>query len=127
VLAVDVNERQIVVGNSRVEERIETPIHRALRYKRLAERLQRKYSASRYNAWFRRRKIRHRIVHFHRKSRNVMEDWARKASRKIVNVARQMKYAIAREDLACLVDALRKLPKSHKVALLRLGYRRLGG
>ncbi|WP_211096657.1 hypothetical protein [Acidilobus sp. 7A] len=39
-LAVDVNERQIVVGNSRVEVRIETPVERALRYRRLAERLQ---------------------------------------------------------------------------------------
>ena len=36
-LAVDVNERQIVVGNSSVEVRIETPVERALRYRRLAE------------------------------------------------------------------------------------------
>jgi len=45
VLAVDVNERQIVVGNSYVEQRIETPIERALHYRRLAERLQEKYSS----------------------------------------------------------------------------------
>jgi len=45
VLAVDINERQIVVGNSSVEQRVETPIESALRYRRLAERLQEKYSS----------------------------------------------------------------------------------
>jgi len=35
-LAVDVNERQIVVGNSSVEQRMETPVERALHYMRLA-------------------------------------------------------------------------------------------
>jgi IS605 OrfB family transposase len=126
VLAVDVNERQVVVGNSRVEERIETPIDRALRYKELAERLQRKYSASSYSAWLRRRGIRRRVAHFHRKAKNVLEDWARKASCRIAKAAGQMKYAVAREDLTHLVNALRRLPKSHKTALLALGYRRLG-
>jgi len=126
VLAVDVNEKQVVVGNSQVEERIETPIDRALRYKELAERLQRKYSAPKYNAWLRRSGIRRRIAHFHRKARNVLEDWARKVSCKIAKMAGQMKHAIAREDLTHLIDALRGLPKSHKVALLALGYRRLG-
>jgi hypothetical protein len=37
VLAVDVNERQIVVGNTSVEQRMETPVERALHYMRLAE------------------------------------------------------------------------------------------
>ena len=125
VLAVDVNEKQVVVGNSRVEERIETPVDRALHYKKLAERLQRKYSSSSYNAWLRRRGIRLRMAHFHRKAKNVLEDWARKTSCKIAKAAKQMKYAVAREDLTHLVDALRRLPKSHKTALLALGYRRL--
>jgi IS605 OrfB family transposase len=124
VLAVDVNEKQVVVGNSRIEERIETPVDRALHYKKVAERLQRKYSSSSYNAWLRRRGIRQRMAHFHRKAKNVLEDWARKASCKIAKTARQMKYAVAREDLTYLVDVLRRLPKSHKTALLALGYRR---
>jgi hypothetical protein len=69
VLAVDVNERQIVVGNSRVEVRIETPVERALRYMRLAERLQVKYSSSRYRAWRTRSGVRRRIRHFRRRQR----------------------------------------------------------
>jgi len=81
VLAVDVIEKHIVVGDSGFEYRFETVIERALYYKRLAENLQRKYSSPRYNAWLR-RSIRGGIRYFHRKARNIVEDWAKKVSRK---------------------------------------------
>jgi len=126
VLAVDVNERQIVVGNSRVEVRIETPIERALHYRRLAERLQEKYSSTRYMAWRRRSGIRRRIRYFHRKARNIIEDWARKTAHIIMSLAKQGQLAVAREDLTGLIESLRKLPKDHRTALVMLGYRRLG-
>jgi IS605 OrfB family transposase len=125
VLAVDINERQIVVGNSRVEVRIETPVERALRYRRLAERLQGKYSFSRYRAWLRRSGIRRRVKYFRRKARNIIEDWARKTSHIIVSLAKQSQLAVAREDLTGLIESLRKLPKEHRTALIALGYRRL--
>jgi len=44
VLAVEINERQIVAGNSEIEYRFETAVEKALHYKRLAENLQKKYS-----------------------------------------------------------------------------------
>jgi len=125
VLAVDVNERQIVVGNSRAEVRVETPVERALHYRRLAERLQGKYSSSRYRTWLRRSGIRRRVRHFHRKTRNIIEDWARKTAHIIVSLAKQSKLAVAREDLTGLVESLRELPKGHRTALIALGYRRL--
>jgi len=125
VLAVDINERQIVVGNSSVEIRVETPVERALRYRRLAERLQEKYSSPKYRAWLRRSGIRRRVRHFHRKARNIMEDWARKTSYMIISLAKQGQLAVAREDLTGLIESLRGLPKGHKSALLALGYRRL--
>jgi len=125
VLAVDINERHIVVGYSGLEQRFETAIEKALHYKELAEKLQKKYSSTRYNAWFRRRGIRERIRYFHRKARNIIEDWAKKTSHEIVVLARQKQYAVAREDLTNLIESLRKLPRDHKVALLILGYRRL--
>ncbi|MFP3265141.1 MAG: RNA-guided endonuclease TnpB family protein [Acidilobus sp.] len=125
VLAVDVNERQIVVGNSSVEQRMETPVERALRYRRLAERLQGKYSSSRYRAWRRRSGVRRRVRHFHRKARNIIEDWARKVSHTIISLAKQSQLAVAREDLTGLVESLRELPKGHRTALIALGYRRL--
>ena len=125
VLAVDINEKQIVVGNSRVEIRVETPIERALHYRRLAERLQEKYSSTRYMAWRRRSGVRRRIRRFYRKARNIIEDWARKTAHTIISLARQGQLAVAREDLTGLVESLRKLPKENRVALIALGYRRL--
>jgi len=125
VLAVDVNEGQIVVGNSSVEQRIETPVERALRYERLAERLQEKYSSARYSAWLRRSGIRRRVRYFRRKAKNILEDWARKTAHTIISLARQGQLAVAREDLTGLVESLRRLPKSHRTALIALGYRRL--
>jgi IS605 OrfB family transposase len=125
VLAVDVNERQIVVGNSHDELRLNTNIERALHYKQLAENLQKRHSSSKCNAWLRRRGIRKRIKSFHRKARNIIDDWAKKVSHTIVLLAKQRQHAVAREDLTNLVEALRKLPKEHKTALLILGYRRL--
>jgi len=125
VLAVDVNERQVVVGNSRVEVRVETPVERALHYRRLAERLQGKYSSARYSAWLRRSGVRRRIRHFRRKAKNIIEDWARRTSHMIISLARQGQLAVAREDLTGLIESLRRLPKEHKSALLALGYRRL--
>jgi hypothetical protein len=74
VLAVDINEKEIVFGNSVVREGRKTAVERALHYKKLAEKLQQKYSSARYNAWLRRKGILRRIGHFHRKARKIIED-----------------------------------------------------
>jgi hypothetical protein len=55
-----------------------------LHYKQLAERLEKKYSSPRYNAWFRRR-----VSCFHAKARRIVEDWVKKISREIVALAKQ--------------------------------------
>jgi len=125
VLAVDVNEKHVVVGNSQHEYRFETVVERALHYKQLAENLQKKYSSSKYMAWLRRRGIKRRIKSFHRKARNIIDDWAKKTSHEIVALAKRHRYAVAREDLTNLVNNLRKLPKEHRVGLTILSYRRL--
>jgi IS605 OrfB family transposase len=125
VLAVDVNEKHIVIGNSKTEHRFETAVRRALHYKQLAENLQKRYSSARYNAWLRRRGVRDRIRYFHKKARSIIEDWAKKVSHKIASLAKQHLYAVAREDLTDLVESLRKLPKGHRVSLLILSYRKL--
>ena len=126
VLAVDINERHVVVGNSSFERGFETAVERALHYRRLAELLQKKYSSPRYNAWLRRRGVRERIRYFYRKARSVVEDWAKKTSYKITVLAKRYHCVIAREDLTGLVEGLKKLPKNHKVGLIILSYRKLG-
>jgi IS605 OrfB family transposase len=125
VLAVDVNEKHLVIGNSLFEYRFNTPIERALHYKLLAEKLQKKYSSTRYNAWIRRRGVRKRIAYFHAKARYIIEDWVKKTSQCIVILATQHQYAVAREDLTGLVENLRKLPREHKIGLLILSYRKI--
>jgi len=112
VLAADVNERQIVTGNSKIEHRFETAVERALHYKRLAEVLQKKYSFPRYIAWLRRRGVRERVRYFHRKTRNIVEDWAKKVSHTTVLLAKQHQYAVARGDLTGLVENLKNFRKN---------------
>ncbi|WP_440059805.1 RNA-guided endonuclease TnpB family protein [Thermogladius sp. 4427co] len=124
ILAVDVNERHIVLGNSVLEKRIVTSIERALHLKMIAENLMRKYSFGKYKAWTR-RGVLERIKAFHRKARNIIIDWARKTGLTIVREAKENSYAVAREDLNGLIESVRELPKSHRKKLILLSYRKL--
>jgi len=74
----------------------------------------------------RRKAIINRIRSYHRKARNILEDWARKSSLKIVRLAVKLQHAVAREDLTGLVEVLRKMPKNHRTRLIIMGYSRLG-
>ena len=107
VVAIDINERMIVYGDDRINRDIDRAIDRAYRWKVLAESLQRRYSSSRYPAWMRRIGILNRVRSYHRKARNILEDWARKSSLKIVRLAVKHQHAVAREDLTGLVESLR--------------------
>jgi len=100
-------------------------MERALRLWREAEGLKRKYSAPCYTPWNRRSDIRERIRRLHKKARDVVEDWARKTAVRVVEEARRQSYAVAVEDSTGLVEAIRELPKEHRVKLMALAYRRL--
>ena len=115
----------IVYGGDRINRDIDTAIDRAYKWKVLAESLQGRYSSSRYPAW-RRRGVLNRIRSYHRKARNILEDWARKAPIKMARLAVRLQHALARENLTGLVEALRKLPKDHMAKLFIMGYSRLG-
>ena len=55
-----------------------------------------------------------------------MEDWARKASLKMVRLALKLQHALAREDLTGLINSLRKIKnKDHRTRLIIMGYKRL--
>jgi IS605 OrfB family transposase len=127
VIAVDINERKIVYGDHVINEERDTKIDEAHRWKKLAEDLQKKYSSTRYPAWRRRRGILNRIRSYHRKARNILEDWARKTSLEIVRLAKELRYAVAREDLTGLINSLRRIKnKDHRIKLIIMGYRRMG-
>jgi len=125
IIAVDVNERYVYYGNAQWVKRVETPIERTVLLWRQAEELKRKYSAPRYTPWNRRRGIRERIRRAYKKARNVVEDWAKKTAKRIVEEARERQYAVAIEDLKGLVEAIRELPKEHRTKMMALAYRRL--
>jgi IS605 OrfB family transposase len=125
-IAVDINERKIVYGDDKINKEIDTGVDRAYRWKKLAEDLQKKYSSTRYPAWRRRRGILNRIRSYHRKARDIPEDWARKTSLEIVMMAKRLGYAVAREDLTELINSLRKIKsKDHRIKLIIMGYARL--
>jgi putative transposase len=124
VVAVDFNERKIVYGDHVINEESDTEADRAYRWKILAENLQRRYSFIRYPAWRRMKEI---LRSYHRKARDIPEDWARKASLKIVMMAKRLGYAVAREDLTGLINSLRRIEsKDHRIRLIIMGYRRMG-
>jgi IS605 OrfB family transposase len=86
-----------------------------------------RYSSPRYTAWRRRRGILNKIRSYHRKARNILEDWTRKTSLEIVRFAKKLGYAVAREDLTGLINTLRKIEnKDHRTKLIIMGYKRLG-
>ena len=107
-----------------INEERDTNFDEAHRWKKLAEDLQKKYSSPRYPAW-RRREILNRIRSYHRKARNILEGWARKALLKIVGLALRLGYAVAREDLTGLIESLRKI-KNNRIRLIIMGYKRMG-
>jgi IS605 OrfB family transposase len=126
-IAVDINEKKIVYGDDKINKERDTEIDEAHRWKLLAESLQKRYSSPRYPAWRRRRGILNRIRSYHRKSRNILEDWARKTSLEIVELSKKLGYAVAREDLTGLINSLRKIKnKDHRTKLIIMGYSRLG-
>ena len=126
VIAVDVNERRIVYGDHVINGEKDTEIDEAHRWKKLAEDLQKRYSSSKYLAWRRRKAILNRIRSYHRRARDILEDWARKTSLEIVRFAKKLGYAVAREDLTGFINTLRRIKsKDHRTKLIIIGYARL--
>jgi transposase len=120
-IAVDINERKIVYGDDKINKEIDTNFNEAHRWKKLAEDLQKRYSSPRYLAQKRRKAILNRIRSYHRKARDILEDWTRKTSLEIVRFAKKLGYAVAREDLKGLIESLRDLPKDHRKKLIIMG------
>jgi len=125
VIAVDVNERHVYYGNSQWIRKVETPVEKAARLRALAERLQKKYSSTHHGVERKSKRLQERIRRLYKKSRNVVEDWAKRTAKRIVEEARERQCTVAIEDLTGLVEAMRELPKTHKVRLMALAYRRL--
>jgi putative transposase len=83
-IAVDINMADVVVGRDDEHYvRIPTRLEEVHHWKSLAENLQRKYSKS----WRGNKRILHRVRSFHLKAKRVMEDFARKVGKWVIEIA----------------------------------------
>jgi len=125
MVAVDINERYVYYGNAQWIRKVETPVEKVVRLRELAERLAKKRSTTHHPPWRKGKELRARIWHYYKKARNIVEDWAKRTAKRIVEEARERQCAVAVEDLTGLIEAIRELPKEHRVRLMALAYRRL--
>jgi IS605 OrfB family transposase len=122
-IAVDINMAEVVVGkDDKNYVRIPTRLHEVHHWKSLAENLQRKYP----RRWRENKRILHRIYSFHQKARRVMEDFARKVGKWVVEIAEGFGVNVIKlENLRNLIKNVDKLPKEFHDRLYLMQYRRL--
>ncbi|MUN29952.1 RNA-guided endonuclease TnpB family protein [Sulfuracidifex metallicus] len=122
-VAVDINMAEVVVGkDDRNYVRIPTRLEEVHHWKSLAERLQKKYP----RRWRENKRILNRIHSFHLKAKRIMEDFARKVGKWVVEATRMMgSNVIKLENLKNLLKNVNKLPKEFRDKLYLMQYRRL--
>ena len=122
-IAVDINMAEVVVGKDDEHYvRISTRLDEVHHWKSLAENLQRKYP----RRWRENKRILHRIYSFHQKARKVMEDFARKVGRWVVDVEKRMGVNVIKlESLKNLIKNVSKLSKEFHDKFYLMQYRRL--
>jgi len=126
VIAVDINEHEIVYGFQEHIVRDKTRVKECIRIKKYMERLQRKYSFGKYRAWISRRGILKRIKELGRRIRNITEDFVRKEAKRIIDftIIHGMDTIVI-EDLSNLNKNLKKLRKPWRERLVYMTYRKL--
>ncbi|MEJ2781203.1 RNA-guided endonuclease TnpB family protein [Stygiolobus sp. CP850M] len=122
-IAVDVNMNEIVVGKDDTHYvRIPTRLDEVHHWKSLAENLQKKYP----RMWRENKRILYRVRSFHQKAKRIMEDFARKVGKWVVEVARMIGANVIKlESLKNLIKNVDRLPKEFRDKLYLMQYRRL--
>lgn len=120
-VSLDLNVKKLVSYDDYRIRRYNTRFREAYSKKVHAEKLQKKYP----KRWRHSKRILNRIRGLHRKSRNIVADWARKFAKQFVLKARKRKQAIVLEDLSGLW--LNRSQQSRTLAdrLSRFAYRKL--
>ncbi|MFP3234062.1 MAG: RNA-guided endonuclease TnpB family protein [Sulfolobaceae archaeon] len=122
-VAVDINMAEVVVGKDDTHyARIPTRLEEVHHWKSLAENLQKKYP----RRWRENKRILHRIHSFHQRAKRIMEDFARKVGKWVVEIARIMGANVIKlESLKNLIKNVDKLPKEFHDKFYLMQYRRL--
>ena len=122
-IAVDINMAEIVVGKDDEHYvRIPTRLEEVHHWKSLAENLQKKYP----RRWRENKRILYRVRSFHLKAKRIMEDFARKVGKWVVEIAEDFGANVIKlESLKNLIKNVDKLPKEFRDKLYLMQYRRL--
>ena len=121
LIAADINEDFIVVGNNRVVVQIPTRIDDACHYILLAQQLQKKYKKWRYI-----KAVIRRMGHFYGRARNILIDSARKIGKWVVETAEMLNAnVIVLEDLHGLVYKVSNIRKKYRARFMLMQYRRI--
>ena len=122
VVAVDINQDFITVGNDKTVVEIPTRLDDAYHYVLEAQKLQKKYPYK----WRYSKKILNRIAHFYRRARNILVDFAKKVGRWVVEVALLLKAnVIILEKLNRMINHVDELRKNYRLKLYLMQYRRI--
>ena len=122
-IAIDINMSEIVVGKDDTHYvRIPTRLHEVHHWKSSAENLQKKYP----KRWKENKRILQRIRSFHLKAKRIMEDFARKVGKWVVEIAKGFGANVVKlENLRNLIKNVDKLPKEFRDKLYLMQYRRI--
>jgi len=122
IIAVDINQDFITVGNDKAIVEIPTRLDDAYHYVLEAQKLQKKYPYK----WRYSKKILNRIAHFYRRGRNILMDFAKKVGRWVVEIALMLKAnVIVLEKLKKLINHVDELRKDYRLKLYLMQYRRI--
>jgi IS605 OrfB family transposase len=122
-VAVDINMNEIVVGKDDINYvRIPTRLYEVHYWKSLAEKLQKKYP----KRWKENKRILYRIRYFHQRARRIMEDYARKVGKWVVEITEDFGANVIKlEGLKNLINSVNELPKEFRDKLYLMQYRRI--
>ena len=122
IVAVDINQDFIMVGNDKIVVEIPTRLDDACHYVNEAHKLQQKYPTK----WRYSKKILNRIAHFYRRERNILIDFAKKVGRWVVEIALLLKaYVIVLEELNRMIYNVNDLRKNYRLKLYLMQYSRI--
>jgi len=122
LMAIDINQDFITVGNNKQIIEIPTRLNDAYHYVEEAQKLQRKYPYK----WRYSKKILNRIAQFFRRERNILTDFAKKVGKWVVEIAMLLKAnVIVLERLNKMISHVDDLKKDYRLKLYLMQYRRI--
>jgi len=122
IVAVDVNQDFIMVGNDKKVIEIATRLDDAKHYVNETQKLQKKYPTK----WKSSKHILNRVAHFYRRERNILIDFAKKVGKWIVEIALLLKAnVIVLEELNKMIYRVNDLRKNYRLKLYLMQYSRI--